>query len=114
MIPPPSFQFFPCSWPVLGFYSRNLAPVKIGQRKQEILRSFPDALDLMVVCVEAGVGLDAAIFRVGEEMKLGNKVLSEEFKLLSLEMRAGKSRQDALRNLALRTDLEDVNSLVPF
>jgi len=107
------FMFFPVLLALLGFYSPEIwLRVKIGRRKQEILRSFPDALDLMVVCVEAGVGLDAAIFRVGEEMKLGNKVLSEEFKLLSLELRAGKSRQDALRNLALRTDLEDVSSLV--
>jgi len=106
-------MFFAVLLALLGFYSPEIwLRVRIRRRKQEILRSFPDALDLMVVCVEAGVGLDAAIFRVGEEMKLGNKVLSEEFKLLSLEMRAGKTRQDALRNLALRADLEDVNSLV--
>ena len=65
-----------------------------------------------MVCVEAGVGLDAAINRVGEEMRLSNKVLSEEFRLLSLELRAGKTRRDALRNLAMRTDLEDVSSFV--
>ena len=75
---------------LIGFYLPNLwLHRKIARRKQKILMGFPDALDLMVVCVEAGVGLDAAIKRVGEEMKLGNKVLSEEFKLLSLELRAG-------------------------
>ncbi len=98
---------------LIGFHLPNLwLQMRIAGRKEKILKGFPDALDLMVVCVEAGTGLDAAINRVGEEMKLSNKVLSEEFKLLSLELRAGKPRRDALRNLALRTDLEDVNSLM--
>jgi tight adherence protein C len=81
-------------------------------RKRKIFEGFPDALDLMVVCVEAGMGLDAAIKRVGDEMALRNKVLSDEFRMLSLELRAGKPRADALRSLAMRTDLEDVSSLV--
>jgi tight adherence protein C len=72
----------------------------------------PEALDMMVVCVEAGMGLDAAINRVGEEIALSNKVVGEEFRLLSLELKVGKQRKDALRSLAMRTDLEDVNSLV--
>jgi tight adherence protein C len=72
----------------------------------------PDALDLLVVCAEAGMGLDAAMKRVGEEMKLSNKTINEEFRLLNLELRAGKSRKDALKNLALRTDLEEMNSLI--
>jgi len=86
--------------------------MKVNQRKEKILQGLPDALDLMVVCAEAGVGLDASIHRVGEEMKLTNKPLSEEFKLLNLELRAGKQRRDALKNLAMRTDLDDVKSLV--
>ena len=89
-----------------------LVQLKIKRRKQKILNGFPDALDLMVVCVEAGLGLDAAIVRVGEELRLNNNVLSEEFQLLNLGLRAGQSRQNALRNLANRTDLEDVNNLV--
>lgn len=111
----PSFQFMLFSSVVvlIGFYLPNLwLRRKIAKRKEEILQGFPDALDLMVVCVEAGIGLDAAITRVGEEIRLSNEVLSEEFKMLSLELRAGKHRRDALRNLALRTDLEDVSSLV--
>jgi tight adherence protein C len=111
----PSFQFilFSCVVVLIGFYIPNLwIRRKIAKRKEKLLEGFPDALDLMVVCVEAGIGLDAAITRVGEEMRLGNEVLSEEFKMLSLELRAGKQRRDALRNLALRTDLEDVSSLV--
>lgn len=85
---------------------------KIRDRKRKIFEGFPDALDLMVVCVEAGMGLDSAIKRVGDEMALKNKVLSDEFRMLSLELRAGKPRADALRSLAVRADLEDVSSLV--
>jgi tight adherence protein C len=85
---------------------------KTKARKNKIFEGFPDALDLMVVCVEAGMGLDSAIKRVGDEMALKNKVLSEEFRMLSLELRAGKPRADALRNLAMRIDLEDVSGLV--
>ncbi len=97
----------------VGFYLPNLwLQMMITRREEKILEGFPDALDLMVVCVEAGIGLDAAIHRIGEEMKFSNRVLSEEFKLLSLELRAGKQRRDALRHLATRIDLEDVSSLV--
>jgi tight adherence protein C len=112
-LPSIHFMFLSILLALIGFYLPSLwLRLKIDRRKQEILKGFPDALDLMVVCVEAGVGLDAAIQRVGEEMKLSNKILSEEFKILSLELRAGKLRQDALRSLAFRTDLEDVKSLV--
>ena len=98
---------------LVGFYLPSLwLRMKVNQRKEKILQGLPDALDLMVVCAEAGVGLDASIHRVGEEMKLTNKPLSEEFKLLNLELRAGKQRRDALKNLAMRTDLDDVKSLV--
>lgn len=98
---------------LIGFYLPNAwIKSRIARRKDQIFKSFPDALDLMVVCVEAGTSLDAAITRVGEELALGNKVLSNELKLLSLELRAGKSREEALRNLALRCDLDDINSLV--
>ena len=75
-------------------------------------KGLPDALDLLVVCVEAGMGLDQAINRVAEEIKLTNDVLSDEFKLFNLEMRAGKPRQEAMKDLALRIDLEDMNNLV--
>ena len=96
-----------------SFHLPNLwLRMKIARRKEMIRAGLPDALDLMVVCVVAGGGLDAAINRVAQEMGLSNKAVSQEFELLSLELRAGKSRQDALRNLALRTDLEDVSSLV--
>ncbi|HEX7372915.1 MAG TPA: type II secretion system F family protein [Thermodesulfobacteriota bacterium] len=98
---------------LLGLYLPNLwLKLRTIGRLEKIQQGLPDALDLMVVCVEAGTGLDAAVARVGEEMKIGNKTLSEEFRLLSLELRAGKTRRDALKNLALRTGLEDVSNLV--
>jgi len=98
---------------LIGFYIPSLwLKIKIGRRKEEIVYGFPDALDLMVICAEAGMGLDAAINRVGEEMSLRCPEVSEEMKLLSRELRAGKQRRDALRNLAMRTDSEDVNSFV--
>jgi tight adherence protein C len=96
-----------------SFHLPNLwLRMKIAKRKDMIRKGLPDALDLMGVSVVAGSGLDAAINRVAEEMGLSNKPVGQEFELLGLELRAGKSRQDALRNLALRTDLEDVSSLV--
>lgn len=85
---------------------------KTKRREERIIKAFPDALDLLVVCVEAGMGLDAAIHRVGEELGLSHPELSNELKFLNLELRAGKSRQAALRNLAKRTNVDEVNSLV--
>ncbi len=98
---------------VAGYFLPNLwLKTKINSRQQKMLEGFPDALDLMVVCVEAGMGLDAAINRVGEEMKLRNAVISEEFRLMGLELRAGKIRREALRNLGIRTGLDEVKSLM--
>lgn len=98
---------------LVGFYLPDLLlQMRIRYRQQKILEGFPDALDLMVVCVEAGLGLDAAIDRVGEELKLSHNTLSEEFRLLGLELRAGQSRHNALRSLGSRVDLEDVHNLV--
>jgi tight adherence protein C len=84
----------------------------IGSRKDALQRAIPDALDLMVVCVEAGLGLDQAIGRVGEEVKRAHPELSDELNILALELRTGVSRREALRNLAHRTDLEEVRNLV--
>jgi tight adherence protein C len=98
---------------LLGFYLPDIwLMIKTNIRREKLLEGIPDALDLLVVCVEAGMGLDGAIHRVAEETKLTHPVLSDELKLLNLELRAGKSRQDALRNLALRTNIDAMNSLV--
>ena len=84
----------------------------ISARKDKLLKAFPDALDLMVVCVEAGLGLDAAIGRVSSEIRFAHPELAEEFNLVSLELRTGLSRLEALKNLGRRIDLEEVGSLV--
>jgi tight adherence protein C len=96
-----------------GYYAPALwLQHTISTRKHTIMHSLPDALDLMVVCVEAGLGLDQAINRVADEIKLSHKELSEEFHLLGLELRAGVARTDALRNLSRRIDLEEIKSLI--
>jgi tight adherence protein C len=85
---------------------------KTDKRKERLLKALPDALDLLVICVEAGMGLDEGVNRVAQEIRLTSPDLSDEFKLLNLELRAGKERPDALRNLALRTDIEEMKNLV--
>lgn len=98
---------------LIGYYLPDfLLQVKIDRRKEKIQKALPDALDLMVVCVEAGMGMDAAIHRVAKEIQMTSPELSDELALFNLELRAGKARQDALRNLAVRTDLDAINSLV--
>ena len=98
---------------LVGFYGPDLwVRLVIARRQEKITDGFPDALDMMVVCVEAGMGLDQAIKRVADEMKLNYRIISEEFGQMNMELRAGRSRQDAMRNLAARTDVEDVKSLV--
>lgn len=97
----------------VGYYLPNAVLARlIARRQRELFDHFPDALDLMRVCVEAGLGLDAAISRVGEEMRLKSKALYDELHLASLELRAGAARDRALRNLALRMGLEEVDALV--
>ncbi len=97
----------------VGFYGPQLwLSSAISSRKERLVQGFPDSLDLMVVCVEAGLGLDQAIARVGQEVKSGHPDLGDEFTLLNLELRAGLSREQGLRNLVNRTDLEDIRSLV--
>jgi tight adherence protein C len=100
----------------LGFVGFYLPTFFIGlrqkQRHTEIMSALPDALDLMVVCVEAGLGLGAAIQRVGLEIRLASIGLSDELALVNSEMQTGVSRMDALRNLAERTGVEDIYSLV--
>jgi tight adherence protein C len=98
---------------LLGFYLPDIwLRYRSDKRKQKMLEGLPDALDLLVVCVEAGMGMDGAINRIAKEIRLDSPVLSDELNLLNLELRAGKLRQDALRNLALRTNLDEMNSLV--
>jgi tight adherence protein C len=84
----------------------------ISNRQTRITQALPDALDLMVVCVEAGLGMNAALQRVGREMEIVERDLSEELATTNREIRAGKPRDEALRNLGDRTGVGDVKSLV--
>jgi tight adherence protein C len=85
---------------------------RVDKRHQAIAEAFPDALDMLVVCVEAGLGLDAAFTRVGAQIAPAHPILAGELGMVSLELRAGKSRADALRNFAKRIDLREVSSFV--
>jgi tight adherence protein C len=97
---------------LIGLYlPPALLSKRIEGRQLEIYEGFPDALDMMLVCVEAGLGLDAAINRVGHEIGKAHPVLGHQMELVGLEMRAGKPRQEALRNLADRTGVDEVRSL---
>ncbi len=97
----------------IGYYLPNYVLAKaIGRRQREIFESFPDALDLMTVCMEAGLGTEAAMSKVAEDMVHKSPPLSEELRLVNLELRAGSPRDRALRNLAMRTGVEEVEGFV--
>ncbi len=96
-----------------GYYLPELLLHFITQKRIERMRnSLPDMIDLMVICTESGMGIDAAIARISQEMVRTNPDLAQEFYLSALEMRAGGTRIEALRNLALRSCLEDLDDLV--
>jgi tight adherence protein C len=104
---------FPVVAALAGFFGTNLVLERLVERRRRKLRlALPDALDLMVVCVEAGVGLDQALLKVGRELEGVHPVLSQELATVNFEMRAGASRADALRGLATRTGSEDLRKLV--
>jgi tight adherence protein C len=99
--------------PAFGYFlPRFILKRKVSKRQKTIKLALPDALDLTVISVEAGLGLDQAIQRVGKDLEHVHPQLSEEFGLMNLEMRAGKARAEALRNLAGRTGVDDVRVLV--
>ncbi len=98
---------------LLGYYLPDIwLKNKADKRKERLLKGLPDTLDMLVVCVEAGMGLDSALDRVGREMDLIYPELSHEFSILNHEIRVGKDRNDALRSLAERSNLQEMNSLV--
>jgi len=83
---------------------------KADRRQQALINAFPDALDLMLVCVEAGLGLEAALARVGMEMTTSHPLLAEQFGAVVLELRAGRSHEDALRRMADRSGADDIRA----
>jgi tight adherence protein C len=106
--------------PVLGlagaaiaFYFPDLwVSLRTRSLQRQYQEGFPDALDLLVVCVEAGLSLDAAISRVGQEIGHAHPAIAENFAMMALELRAGGSRADALHNLAERMGIDEVRSMV--
>jgi tight adherence protein C len=99
--------------PAFGFFlPRFVLKRMIRDRQQRIRVGLPDALDLTVICVEVGLALDQALTRVGEDLHHAHPDLSDEFHMVTLEMRAGKPRAEALRNLAARTGVDDIRALV--
>ena len=96
-----------------GYYLPEMMLRFITQKRMDRMRkSLPDMIDLMVVCTESGMGIDAAIARISREMACTDPDLAQEFYLSSIEMRAGATRIEALHNLALRSRLEDLEDLV--
>ncbi|WP_028226047.1 type II secretion system F family protein [Paraburkholderia ferrariae] len=94
-----------------GYYLPNLVVGRcVARRQRTIFEDFPDAIDLMTVCVEAGLGLDAALMKVAEEVRLRSPAVADELELLLLEIRSGFSKEKALRNFSLRTGVEDIDS----
>ncbi len=96
---------------LLGALIPDMAVTRLIQRrKTQLQRGLPDALDLAVICVEAGLGLDQSLVRIGNELERVHPALSQELHLYSLEVNAGKKRSEALRNLGQRTDMDDLKA----
>ncbi|GGB88664.1 pilus assembly protein TadC [Marinobacterium zhoushanense] len=97
----------------IGYILPNMVLDHLANRRMRAIRNaFPDALDLLVVCVESGLGLTAALQRVGQELEVSHPELSEELYLVNVEIRAGVNRIEALRGMAQRTGVEDIRGLV--
>ena len=96
-----------------GYYLPNLVLARrVAWRQREIFENFPDALDLLTVCVEAGLSLERSLSKVAGEIHIKSLSLAQELQLVLMEMRSGFSKERALRNLALRSGVEDVDTLV--
>ena len=105
--------FVPLLAAVVGYLLPELWLMWRVQARQHRLRlALPDALDMLVICVEAGLGLDQALMRVAQELRITHPQLSEELQLVNMEMRVGKTRLEAMRELARRTGVEDIKALV--
>jgi len=85
---------------------------KVRQRQRTIVENFPDALDLMTICVEAGLGLDSSLKKVADEIHLKSKILAQELQWVIMELRAGFSKEQALRNFAIRTGVDEIELFV--
>ena len=98
---------------IVGYFLPNLFLQNvINRRQRELFEHFPDALDLLTICIDAGLGLDAAFKKVADEIHLKSKLLSQEFQLFLMELRTGFSKEQALRHLAIRSGVEEIEFFV--
>lgn len=106
-------MFWVFTFGVVGYLAPDMwLNWKTAQRRNRIRRSLPDALDLLVICVDAGLGMDQALLRVGAELNISHPDINEEFTQVSLEQRAGRPRLEAWKNLADRTQIEEFTAFV--
>ena len=111
--PYPRLALYAVSLAAVGYYLPDIYLRWMTRRRSDEMRdTLPDLIDLLVICTEAGLGMDGAINRVSLEIARSSKILAEEFNLAALEIRAGSGRSTALKNLALRINLEDLDGLV--
>lgn len=97
----------------IGYYLPNLVlGTMVARRQRQVFEAFPDAIDLMVVCIEAGLSLDMAIQRAAKEMEIRSEALADELQLVGVELRIGATRERALRNLAARTGVDEIQMFV--
>lgn len=98
---------------IIGYFIPEIVlSIIVQNRQQRILKALPDALDLMVICVESGLGLDMTFKRVGDELRSLNKDLSDEFHMVNREIRAGRPRSESLKNMSMRTGIAEVSNLI--
>jgi len=109
---PSKLIFILCFAAALGYYMPNIALSSVKKsRQKDIVNNLPDATDLLLICVEAGLSFDQALSRVASEIKIKSEILSEELNLVLMEVRSGFNRQRALKNLAIRTGVDQVDTL---
>ena len=110
-ISPFKLYLFGVGLAIFGLYAPNLfISAKADRRRDAIVNGFPDSLDLMLVCVEAGLGMEAAFDRVGREMLKSHPLVAQMLSVVTLELRAGSTREEALRNMASRTQVTEIRS----
>ncbi len=108
---PIKLYLFGVALAILGLYAPNLfISAKADRRREAIVNGFPDSLDLMLVCVEAGLGMEAAFDRVGRETQNSHPLVAQMLSIITLELRAGFTREEALRNMASRTQVTEIRS----
>lgn len=110
-ISPLKLYFLGVALALIGLYAPNLfVSTRAGRRREAIVNGFPDSLDLMLVCVEAGLGMEAAFDRVGREILHSHPLIAEMLSIVTLELRAGSTREEALHNMASRTQVGEIRS----